>query len=486
MAATDELFFLSIGELAGRIRRDEISPVALTRAMLERIETLDPALHAFVRLTPERALADAERAERALGDGRSLGPLHGVPIALKDLVDTAGIATEAGTKVMAGRVPAADATVATRLRDSGAVLLGKLAMAEGAFVDHRPERPAPVNPWDGSAWTGVSSSGAGVALAAGMAFGAIGSDTGGSIRFPCSACGVTGLKPGWGRVSRHGIVAMAPSLDHVGPIARSAADCALFLDVIAGADPHDPTCVTAMVPDHARPASLAGLRIGIDPALYADIHPDVAGALHGAVASLAGEGAVTREITLPDLLPFASGWAVTCGAEIANVHQPWFDAAPEDYGPALSSLIHLGRTLPATDYARLHEARLILTGRIDALFDAVDLVAVPTMPMPTPSLAALADAVGNPDMVAAMLRFTAPFNYSGHPSLTLPAGADSAGLPIGIQLIAPKLGEARLLSAGIAFQQVTDWHQRRPPLGEARRPPPAAPSGSPTPLRSCA
>jgi amidase len=486
MAATDDLFFLSIGELAGRIRRGEISSLALTRAMLERIDRLDSGLHGFVRVTPERALADAERAERALASGRTLGPLHGVPIALKDLVDTAGIATEAGTKAMAGRMPTMDATVAARLRDAGAVLLGKLAMAEGAFADHRPERPAPVNPWDGSAWTGVSSSGAGVAVAAGMAFGAIGSDTGGSIRFPCSACGVTGLKPGWGRVSRHGIVAMAPSLDHVGPIARSAADCALLLTIIAGADPHDPTCVTAMVPDLAKPAGLAGLRIGIDPSVLADIHPDVAGALHGAVASLAGEGAMTREISLPDLLPFASGWAVTCGAEVANVHQPWFDAAPEDYGPALSSLIHLGRTLPATDYARLHAARLILTGRIDALFDAVELIAVPVMPMPTPSLAALADAAGHPDMVAAMLRFTAPFNYSGHPSLTLPGGVDAAGLPIGLQLIAPKLGEARLLSAGAAFQQATDWHMRRPPLAEARRPPPAAPSGSRNRLRSCA
>lgn len=448
---------LTLSEVAALIAAREVSPVELAQAQLARIEALEPRLHAFVRVTAERALADARRAEAGIAAGTPLGPLHGVPVALKDLVDTAGIATEAGTKILAGRVPDTDATVAARLAAAGTVLLGKLAMTEGAFSEHRSEREEPRNPWSRDHWTGVSSSGSGVAVAAGLAFGALGSDTGGSIRFPCSACGVTGLKPGWGRVSRHGIFPLAPSLDHVGPMAKSAKDCALLFHCIAGADPADPTSADA-------PDLTPARTLGVDRAILATIHPDVANAMAQAEAVFADMGLEIREATLPPLEPFAEGWAVTTGVEAAIAHAEFYDAHPDDYGPAMRMIVELGRSVPAGAYAALHQARLAFAATMARLHDEVDMILLPVLPVPTPPLAMLAQAGNDPEVVAQMLRFTAAFNYSGQPCLTLPAGADAGGLPIGVQLIGPKGGETRLLAAGAAFQQATDWHMRRPPL----------------------
>ena len=442
---------LSLIEIGALIAGREVSPIEVTEAMLARIAALEPALHAFVRVTADRAVEDARRAEAEILGGESRGPLHGVPIALKDLIDTGGIATEAGTKVLAGRVPDADATVAARLAEAGTVLLGKLAMTEGAFSEHRPEREEPRNPWSRDHWTGVSSSGSGVAVAACMTFGAIGSDTGGSIRFPSSACGVTGLKPGWGRVSVAGVFPLAPSLDCVGPMARSAADCAALFEAIA---------------EPAGPAGEART-IGVDPAMLASVHPEVATALEQALDIFAALGFEVREVVLPPLEPFAQGWAVTTGVETAIVHAEMYDAAPADYGAAMRMLIELGRSPPQGVYEGLEQARLHFTEAMARLHDAADVIALPVLPLPTPTLETLAAANNDPEVVAGMLRFTAAFNYSGQPSLTLPAGCDSEGLPIGFQLIGPALSEARLLRAGMAFQQATDWHARRPPLETA-------------------
>ena len=442
--ASEELCGLALAEASALIRAGEISPVELTEAMLARIERLEPRLHAFVRVCPDRAREDARRAEAEA----PRGPLHGIPIALKDLVDTKGIETAAGTRVLAGRVPQADAVVAARLAEAGSVLLGKLAMTEGAFAEHRPERPEPRNPWSPAHWTGVSSSGAGVAVAAALAFGALGSDTGGSIRFPASACGVTGLKPSRGRVSLAGVFPLAPSLDHVGPMARSAADCALLFEAIA---------------EPAREAG-AARSIGVDRTVLASIHPEVAAAAEQALDAFAALGLEVREVALPPLEPFAQGWAVTVGVEAAPVHRQWFDRAPGDYGPALRTLIELGRAPPEGAYAALEAARPGFAAAMAQLHETADMILLPALPVPTPTLAALAQGGNDPETVAAMLRFTAAFNYSGQPSLTLPAGFDADGLPIGVQLIGPLDGESRLLAAGMAFQQATDWHRQRPPL----------------------
>ena len=442
--ASEELCDLALAEASALIAAGEVSSVALTRAALARIERLEPALHAFVRVTPERALEDARRADSET----PRGPLHGIPIALKDLVDTRGIETAAGTRVLAGRVPQADAAVAARLAAAGTVLLGKLAMTEGAFSEHRPERPEPRNPWSPKHWTGVSSSGSGVAVAAGLAFGALGSDTGGSIRFPSSACGVTGLKPSRGRVSDAGTFPLAPSLDHVGTLARSAADCALLFEAIA-----DPA-----------PEMKGARSLGVDRAVLASIHPEVAAAAEQALDTFAALGLEVRDVSLPPLEPFARGWAVTVGVEAAAVHAEYYDRAPGDYGPAMRMLIELGRAPPAGAYDALEDARRGFAAAMAGLHERVDMILLPVLPVPTPTLAALAQANNDPEVVAAMLRFTAAFNYSGQPSLTLPAGFDADGLPIGMQLIGPIQGEARLLAAGMAFQLATDWHRRRPPL----------------------
>jgi amidase len=458
---------LDLAEVSARLRDGALSPVELTEALLARIEALEPRLHAFARVTADRALEDARRAEEELARGVWRGPLHGVPIALKDLVDTAGIATEAGMKALAGRVPDEDATVARRLREAGAVLLGKLAMTEGAGAEHHPEVERPRNPWGADHWTGVSSSGSGVAVAAGLCPGALGSDTGGSIRFPSAACSVTGLKPTWGRVSRHGIFPLAPSLDHVGPMARSVADVALLLDAIAGPDPGDPTALRAAVEDHAGALDrgIEGVTVGVDRDwCLVDADPEIAAAFEAALATLAGAGARLRDVRMPDTSALASGWVPACAVEAALAHAALFSERRPDYGPSLGALVHIGGALPAVDYARIGASRRTLSARLQMLFDDVALLATPAMPVRVPTLAEAAAGTFDP---ARMLRFTALWNFAGNPTLSLPCGFDGAGLPIGFQLVGPALGEASLLAAGAAFQRSSDWHRRRPPLPTA-------------------
>ncbi|HEX8241434.1 MAG TPA: amidase [Allosphingosinicella sp.] len=455
---------LDLREASRRIQAGALSPVELTEAFLARIHSLDSTLRAFARVTPERALDDARRAGDELARGRWRGPLHGIPIALKDLVDTAGIATEAGMKALAGRVPDEDSTVAARLRQAGAVLLGKLAMTEGAGAGHHPELAPPLNPWSPNHWTGVSSSGSGVAVAARLCLAAIGSDTGGSIRFPSAACGITGLKPTWGRVSRHGIFPLAPSLDHVGPMAGSAADCALLLGAIAGSDPSDPTALPRPADDYAGALDrgIEGVTIGLDRDwCLAGVHPEVAAAFEAALEALARRGAVIREIEMPDSRALAGGWIAACAVEAALAHEALFRERPADYGPSLGALVHIGGSLAAVEYARIGAARRTISARLSALFGEVALIATPAMPMPVPTLAEADSGAIDP---AEVLRFTALWNFAGNPTLSLPCGFDRAGLPIGFQLVGPALGESALLAAGAAYQGATDWHLARPPL----------------------
>jgi amidase len=460
----EALLELGLAEASARLRDGALSPVELTEALLARIEALEPRLRAFARVTADRALEDAQRAEAEIARGAWRGPLHGVPIALKDLIDTAGIATEAGMKALAGRVPDEDATVAVRLREAGAVLLGKLAMTEGAGAEHHPQVEPPRNPWGPDHWTGVSSSGPGVAVAAGLCPGALGSDTGGSIRFPSAACSVTGLKPTWGRVSRHGIFPLAPSLDHVGPMARSVADVALLFDAIAGPDPRDPTALRVAAEDHAGALDrgVEGVTIGVDRDwCLAGADAEVSAAFEAALDTLASAGARLRDVRMPDTSALAAGWVPACAVEAALAHEALFGERREDYGPSLGALVHIGGSLPAVEYARIGEARRTLSGRLQWLFDDIALLATPAMPAPVPTLAEVAARSSDP---AQMLRFTALWNFAGNPTLSLPCGFDGAGLPIGFQLVGPHLGEASLLAAGAAFQRSSDWHRQRPPL----------------------
>ncbi len=461
-----DLHYLSLDEVARRLKERKLSSVEATKAILDRIDKHDPKLKTYATLTPERALADAAARDAETAAGKSRGPLHGVPIAVKDLCNTAGIATAAGMAIHRANVPAKDATVVARLKAAGAVMLGKLQMTEGAYGAHHPSIPAPLNPWNEAYWTGSSSSGSGAATASGLCFASLGSDTGGSIRFPSTMNGLSGLKPTWGRVSRAGVFPLAESLDHIGPMTRSALDCAIILGVIAGADDDDPTAAPQPVPDYvaASAAGVKGRRIGVPKALR-DLDDDSRSALDGAVAALKRAGAETVGVTLPaDFEQGARDWVPLCGVECAVAHAATYPARANDYGPVLATLIDSGRKLSAMELARLQLNRAALTGALEKLLASVDLLLMPVMGRAVWSLDALARAGRDLEMVAARLRYTAPFDLSGQPSLTLPGGMTADGVPTGFQIVGRAFDEAGILAAGHAYQQQTDWHLRRPPL----------------------
>ncbi|MBM3649936.1 MAG: amidase [Alphaproteobacteria bacterium] len=433
--------------------------------MLDRIARLDPTLKSYATLTPERALADAARLDAEAAAGTARGPLHGVPIAVKDLCNTQGVPTAAGTSIHRDHVPGKDATVVVRLKQAGAVILGKLQMTEGAYGLHHPSVEPPVNPFNAAYWTGVSSSGSGVATAAGLCFASLGSDTGGSIRFPSAMNGLSGLKPTWGRVSRAGVFPLAESLDHVGPMCRSALDAALVLGVIAGADPDDPTAAPLPVPDYR--AALGGgvkrKRLGV-PTNLIGMDDDSQRAVAAAAATFRDAGAVMVDVALPSFDEAALSWLPLCGVEAALAHDATFPSRRAEYGPDLAALLDLGRGLSALDLARLQLVRARTKGEIERLLVDVDLLLMPVMGTATPSLAAMKVAGRTPQTVAARLRYTAPFDLSGHPTLTLPGGITADGVPVGLQIVGHAFDEAAILAAGHAFQQVGDWHLRRPPM----------------------
>jgi amidase len=461
----DQLFFLDCSEIARLLHARKLSPVELTNAMLERIRRCDPHLGAYALVTPELALEQAHDAEKLLMQRRILGPLHGVPIAVKDLCFTKGIATAAGMPIHKDFKPTFNATAVSRLRDAGAVLLGKLQLTEGALVDHHPDVRVPVNPWDDRAWSGASSSGSGVATAAGLCYASLGSDTGGSIRFPCAANGVTGLKPTWGRVSVNGCFELGASLDHLGPMARSAADCGAVLGIIAGADPHDPTALQAAVPDYlaGTDRDLRGVRIGIDPGYATDgVDAVMVAALEHARDVLAALGAELRSVQFPDPTDVITDWAPQCAVETAVAHAATFPSQRNRYGPGLASFIDMGRNVKALDLQQIWQRRRRFCGRVAALFETIDLLLVPAQPMAPLTVDGMKALGADPNGFDRLVHFTAPFDTTGSPALTLPAGFGPNGLPLAVQLIGRHLDEALLVRAGRAFQRETDWHRRHP------------------------
>lgn len=460
------LHYQTLLDVSERIRRRELSPVAVLEAILERIARLDGAARSYTTLLPDRARAAAERAEAEIAAGIWRGPLHGIPLAVKDLCATSFAPTTGGMPMRSNATSEADATVVRRLEDAGAVLVGKLKMTEGAYTSHHPDDPAPRNPWNPGHWVGSSSTGSGVATALGLCFGALGSDTGGSIRFPSATCGLTGVKPSWGRVSRHGVLALAASLDHIGPMTRSAADAAAILGVIAGADPDDPTALQDPVPDYLATIGqgMRGITVGIDHRYNEEgIDPEVTEAVRAAEATLARLGAKIREIAFPLTETLLRGWIPFCAVETAIAHQSTYPARAAEYGPDLGNLIEHGRRMTAVEFGAIMHERLDFSGRLAALFQEVDLLLMPTMPVPVPSLERMAEYGQDDSVLLRMLRFTAPFDFAGNPTITLPSGIDRQGLPLSLQLVGPHVSEALLCRAGHAFQQRTDWHTRRPP-----------------------
>ncbi|MCK1709985.1 MULTISPECIES: amidase [unclassified Bradyrhizobium] len=463
----DALHYLELTELAALLKARAVSALDVTRAQLDRIGTHDPELDAYVHVTAETAIADAKTADAEIAHGRYRGPLHGVPIALKDLFWTKGIPTAAGTTLHRDFRPSEDATVVRRLKDAGAVVLGKLQLTEGAYSDHHPFVTPPKNPWNADYWPGISSSGPAVATAAGLCFGSLGSDSGGSIRWPCAANGLTGLKPSWGRISRHGMFELAASLDHAGPIGRSAADVAALLGVIAGHDPNDPTSLVDPLPDYLAEAKqdVRGLRIGVDAAWNSD-DVDVATqrVLTNAVDTFRALGADIVDVQFPDVMQAIADWTPNCAVEAAVAHEATYPARKDEYGPILTSVIEAGRALSALDYQKILLRRLALRGQVTALFETIDLLLIPVHPFPPVTLAMIRTLGEQPDLIAKMQRYTCTFDMTGHPTITLPGGASADGLPIAFQLVAAHLDEAMLVRAGAAFQRVTSWHCRHPAL----------------------
>lgn len=460
---------LTLCELAGLIRTRQTTSEAVTRATLERIAALDSHYHAYVTVMQESALEAAREADREIAAGRYLGTLHGVPLAVKDLFNVEGVPVTHGMPIHAGRIAPDNATVITRLRAAGAVILGKLQLTESAFCDHHPDVKTPVSPWGVALWPGASSSGSGVAVAAGLSFGTLGTDTGGSIRYPSAVNGITGLKPTWGRVSRYGAHELAASLDHIGTMARTAQDAAALLQAIAGYDPFDVTTSGEPVPDYSATLcrSLQGVKVGFDPD-WALLHTDehTRGALLDAITTLEALGAELVAVTMPDTDQAAQDWPILCGIEAAAAHADTFPARAEEYGASLRGLLELGNSLTAVEANAAQVRRLELRGRMNHLFTRVNLILSPSCAVSGLTVEQMDDCGNNPELLGRLLRYTSPFDISGHPSITLPAGVAPNGAPLSFQLIGREWGEAELLNAGYQFQLVTDWHHRRPTAPE--------------------
>jgi len=464
---TRDLHYCELVEIGQRIRKRELSPAEATQAQLDRIARLDGQLKSYAYVMASSALEQAHAAEKEIAAGKVRGPLHGVPIAVKDLCWTKDAPTAAGMTIYRDYRPSEDATVVSRLKEAGAVILGKLQLTEGAYADHHPEIDPPRNPWDATLWSGASSSGSGVATAAGLCYGSLGSDTGGSIRFPSAANSVTGLKPTWGRVSRYGVFELAATLDHIGPMARSAVDCGAILGAIAGSDPNDPTAVLEPVPNYLAnlSGSLRGTRIGVDPRWTSEgVDAAATRIFQDALRVAADLGAEILEIVVPDPIAMIDDWFPLCAVETAVAHEATYPSRKSEYGPGLAGLIELGLQQSGKDYQKIVLRREAFKGMVRAVFEKVDLLAVPAQTFAAPTLAKMATLGENPELITGLLRFSCPFDMTGSPTITLPGGFTESGGPVAFQFVGRHFDEARLVAAGDAFQRVTDWHRRHPSL----------------------
>ncbi len=464
---TDALCYLSLQELSTQLRAGKVSSVEVTRGILDRIQRIDAGLHAYLTVLNESALRRAAQADEEIRGGKWRGPLHGVPIAVKDLCQTKGVLTTCASRVLRDWRPDSNATVVERLESAGAVLLGKLNLTEFAVAWYHPELPTPLNPWDRSLWPGASSSGSGVATSAGLCFASIGTDTGGSIRFPSAACGIVGLKPTWGRVSRYGVFPLGESLDHIGPITRTVADAAIMLGVIAGQDPLDDTSLSTAVDDYmvAVTGGAKGIRIGVDEKYISQAAaPEVAAAIIDAMRTLEKLGARISKIALPDVGPGVAAWTTLCAADAAAAHEATYPAKALEYGPGFRSFLEVGAAVRGQDYAKAQMVRERFANRFQAVFEQVDVIACPSMPFVSlPATGMPTDARGLTGSNA-LLHFTAPFNLSRNPTLSQPCGESEAGPPPSLQLVGRRLGEGTLLQVGAAYERATEWHKQRPAM----------------------
>ena len=463
---------LTLSEASRLVPCKKISPVELTKACLGRIEQLNPRLNAFITVTADSALAEARAAEAEIRRGRWLGPLHGIPIALKDMVDTAGVRTTAASGLFKDHVPTVDAEVVRRLKAAGAVLLGKLNLHEFAYGGSSvisyfgPVR----NPWEPAYSTGGSSGGSAAAVAAELCYGAIGSDTGGSIRQPAGYCGIVGLKPTYGRVSTRGVIPLASSMDHLGPMTRTVKDAALVLQVIAGYDSDDIASTDIPVPDYAGSiaAGTSSFRLGIPRAyFYEALHPEIQAAMETALAVLKKLTASQRDIglmasndaysSIPDI------FTTILVAEAYAYHREYVSKTPELYQPETLKRIRAGADVGTPAYIQRQRQLEQVRRSVSQVFDTLDLLVTPTAPVPPFTIA---DLLGDLNALrpkeVLTLHNTRPFNVLGLPTISVPCGFTRAGLPIGMQITGPPGGEATVLRLAYAYEQATDWHNRHP------------------------
>jgi aspartyl-tRNA(Asn)/glutamyl-tRNA(Gln) amidotransferase subunit A len=456
--------WLSLTEASRLIRDKKISPVELTQSCLNRIERLNPSLNAFITVIAESALARAHEAETEIQSGHWRGPLHGVPIALKDLFDTAGVRTTAASELFKDRVPTQDGEIVRRLKEAGAVLLGKLNMHEFAYGGstvvsyYNPVH----NPWSLDHEAGGSSSGSAVAMAAGLCYGSVGSDTGGSIRQPSAYCGTVGLKPTYGRVSTRGVIPLSWLYDHVGPMTRTVADAAAMLQVLAGYDPDDANSADQQVPDYAAALSQTGrLRVGVPRAyFYEGLHPEIESAMNAALRVIGKLAASVRDIEMP-----ASNDTTILRAEAYAYHAENVKENPELYQPETLKRIRAGEDVTTATYIQARRQVEQYRHNIRKLFETVDLLVTPTTPVPPFTISELlADMDNLRTKEILTLRNTRPFNILGLPTISVPCGFTKSGLPIGLQISGAPWAEGNVLRLAHAYEQQTEWHKKRPKL----------------------
>ncbi|QBD80619.1 amidase [Ktedonosporobacter rubrisoli] len=470
--------YTSIHQAADEIHSGLITPTELVLETLENIDQQDKEIKAFVTVLREQALKDADQAERELRTGLYRSQLHGIPIAIKDLISVKGVRTSAGSRVLAEHISPEDATVVELLRQAGAIIIGKVTTAEFAYS---PYSPPTRNPWDHSRTTGGSSGGSAAAVAAGMSLGAIGSDTGGSIRIPSACCGMTGLKPTYGRVSCYGVIPLSWALDHVGPIGHSAEDCAIIFDAIARYDPRDPNSISGPPTSPNRytatliggaegrgPFSLQGLKLGVPQDEFVDpLDPQVRQAWRVALRVFEEGGAEIVEVELPRPTMELYRMIQKPEASLAHMQRGWFPALSELYGDLVRTRLHEGSQIPAVDYLQAQHERRIFSSSLRSILQRVDTLVLPTIPVPALPMELTGQQIEIDGVIqeatTAYLRLTMPFNLAGLPAVSFPCGFTTDNLPIGLQVAGKPLEEATVLRVAHAYQQLTDWHLRELP-----------------------
>ncbi len=462
---SEELSLRPITELAPLIQSKQISPVELFDDVLKRIHTLQPKLNSFITITEAEGRRAAIEAEAEIRNGHYRGPLHGIPISIKDLFATRGVRTTAGSKVLGNWVPDYDAAAVVRLHEAGMVMVGKTNMHEFAYgvTNDNPHYGPARNPWDPTRVPGGSSGGSGAAVASSQCTASLGSDSGGSIRIPSAVCGVVGLKPTYGRVSRYGAIPLAWSLDHVGPLTKTVEDAAIMLAAIAGPDPRDPSASSRPLPDYRQEmrGSIRGMRLGVPRQYFSEhVDPETQKLVSAAIRQLESLGATRVEVDIPDLEICSAMEAHITLAEATSYHEPYLKKQADDYGPGVRTDLEAGRYLLATDYVKSQRARTLLQRNFNEALKQAEVIVSPTLPALPPLVGEVLVQSGDlqENVIDAFLRFNIPYDLTGFPAISLPCGFSASGLPVGLQIAGKAFDEVTILRAASAYEQSTRWH----------------------------